>query len=74
VVEPLNIRRRQHELSQTGFKIVHTGGVLAATRQQGDDGNWRSPVCPREKTLEKVGFITVDAGKGPKATGWRSGS
>ena len=46
--------------------IVHTGGVLAATRQQGDDGNWRSPVGPREKSLEKVGFITVDTGKGPK--------
>jgi hypothetical protein len=67
VVEPLNIRRRQYELSQTGLRIVHTGGVLAATRRQGDDGNWRSPVCPREKSLEKVGSITVDTGKEPKA-------
>jgi len=33
--------------------IVHTGGVVAATRQQGHDRNWRSPVCPEEKFPEK---------------------
>ncbi len=46
--------------------IDHTGGVVAATRQQGHDGNWRSPVCPGEKSLEKVGPITADTGKGLK--------
>ena len=49
--------------------VDHTGGVMAATRQQGHDGNWRSPPCPREKSLEKVGPITVNTGKGPKARG-----
>jgi hypothetical protein len=34
-------------------EIGHTGGVMAATRQQGHDRNWRSPVCPEEKFLER---------------------
>ena len=49
------------------------GGVLAATRQQGHDGNWRSPVCPREKSLEKIVPITGTREKGRRQTGWRSG-
>jgi hypothetical protein len=53
--------------------VAHTGGVVAATRSQGRDRNWRSPVCPKEKSSEKVGPITADAGKGTKAAGWRSG-
>jgi hypothetical protein len=47
-------------------EIAHTGGVMAATRQQGDDGNWRSPVCPEENSRKKVGPITVDTEKGLK--------
>ena len=49
-------------------EIEHTGGVMAATRQQGHDGNWRSPVCPRRNSRKKVSPITVDTGKGPKAS------
>jgi hypothetical protein len=33
--------------------VVHTGEVVAATRQQGHDKNWRSPECPKEKSLER---------------------
>jgi hypothetical protein len=44
--------------------IVHTGGVVAATRQQGHDRNWRSPVCPRRNSRKEVSPITVDTGKG----------
>ena len=33
--------------------VVHTGGVVAATRQQGHDRNWRSPVCPGKKFSEE---------------------
>ena len=43
--------------------VVHTGGVVAATRQQGHDRNWRSP-APRRNSRKKVGPITVDTGKG----------
>ena len=47
--------------------VAHTGGVVAATREQGDDGNWRSPACLRRNSWRKIGPITVDTGKGPKA-------
>lgn len=66
-VEPLKYRRRQNGSSQLAGAMIHPSGVLAATRQQGHDGNWRSPECPGEKFLEQVGPITVDTGKGPKA-------
>ena len=46
--------------------MVHTGGVLAATRLQGHDGNWRSPVAPGRNPWGEVGPITEDTGKGPK--------
>jgi hypothetical protein len=64
VVEPLQYRRRQHGVFRLADGIVHTGGVVAATRQQGHDRNWRSPACPEEKFSEQVGPITVDTGKG----------
>ena len=48
--------------------IVHTGGGVAATREQGDDRNWRSPACPKEKSLDKLSPITADTGKGPKGS------
>ena len=40
--------------------VIHAGGVVAATRSQGHDRNWRSPVCPTEKSMEQIGPITGD--------------
>jgi hypothetical protein len=53
------------------YGIVHIGGVLAATRQQGHDGNWRSPDCPREKFLEKD--RSYNRGHGKRAEGKQDG-
>ena len=44
--------------------VIHTGGVMAATRQQGDDRNWRSPVCPEEKISEEGRPYNCGDGKG----------
>ena len=44
--------------------VIHTGGVLAATRRQGHDRNWRSPECPEEKFSEEGRPYNCGYGKG----------
>jgi hypothetical protein len=44
--------------------VVHSGGVLAATRQQGRDRNWRSPECPGKKFSEEGRPYNCGHGKG----------
>ena len=68
VVEAIILGEDSMDYFRLAQGIVHTGGVLAATRQQGHDRNWRSPVCLEEKFSEEGRPYTADTGKGPSGS------